>query len=553
MIPGGQNKMSAAIKFVESHRAGALFLIVVLGFALRIHGIAGTGFNEDEIFKLQASRAYLRGDFSQNLEHPMLLKSLVAGSLKLSDIWNRKLGRFGPLPEEFAVRLPNVAVGALTAVVVFAVAEQFFGFAVGLIGALFWSVGTIAIMINRVAKEDTLLVFFAWLGYYFYIRAKKASLTDPERSVRWYTASGSSFGLMLASKYFPHYLGLISLYYYVPQNRRKYPSLGWRGNLALLGMFSLAFAIANPAIFLPNTLKYMFHYAGEGTMTHRGYLAMGQFYFDDPAHLHGGMPFYFYPLILAVKTPIPVLLALAVGLVEIARRRREEGATFLLVMFLFWIVPFSILSAKWLRWMLSWMPTIYIIGAVGVVRIFSWLAELAKQHESRQGWITALTAALTLVFLALPVFSATQANPFYSLYLNPFGLGRSGYYFPHDELDDIGLRPAVDQICHVAPAGSTVVAEALPVISYYFHQCGRNDLRYVDLSNVAPESLSASGYLVVQEGRKYLDNIAIVRAVESAGSPAWTVMIGRTRAATVYQSSQLAELRAEHETSFSLR
>jgi len=63
MIPGGQNKMSAAIKFVESHRAGALFLIVVLGFALRIHGIAGTGFNEDEIFKLQASRAYLRGDF----------------------------------------------------------------------------------------------------------------------------------------------------------------------------------------------------------------------------------------------------------------------------------------------------------------------------------------------------------------------------------------------------------------------------------------------------------------------------------------------------------
>jgi len=46
---------------------------------------------------------------------------------------------------------------------------------VALLSALLWSAGTIAIMDNRLAKEDTLLVFFAWLGYYFYMRAKKAS------------------------------------------------------------------------------------------------------------------------------------------------------------------------------------------------------------------------------------------------------------------------------------------------------------------------------------------------------------------------------------------
>jgi hypothetical protein len=533
--------MSALTKFLEGHRAAALLLIVVLGFALRFRGIGQFGFNEDEFHKLEASRSYLHGDFAENLEHPMFLKSLVAGSLALTDSWNHRFGRFGNVTEETAVRLPNVVFGALTAVIVFVVAEQFFDVATGFLAALFWSVGTIAIMINRLAKEDTLLVFFAWLGYYFYIRAKKESLIDPERAVKWYAASGSSFGLMLASKYFPHYLGLIVLFYYLPRNRKQYPPFGWRGGVALLGMCAVVFGLANPVVFLPSTLKYMLHYAGEGTMTHRGYLAMGQFYFDDPAHLHGGMPFYFYSLLLAIKTPIPVLLALAVGLVEIVRRRREDGATFLLLMILFWIVPFSILSAKWLRWMLSWMPTIYIVAAVGASKLISWVTGVVRRHESRQAWTPALAAVLIVIFLAQPVFSATEASPFYSLYLNPLGLGRTGYYFPHDELDDIGLRPAVRQMCDSIPAGSPVVSEALPVVTYYFHQCGRDDLHYYDLSKIAPQSLPASAYFIVQEGRKYLDNFSTVRRLEAEESPASTVIIGRAQAAKVYRTSKAVD------------
>jgi len=70
------------------------------------------------------------------------------------------------------------------------------------------------------------------------------------------------------------------------------------------------------------------------------------------------MPFYFYLLMLAIKTQLPVLVALGVGLVEVVRRRKEAGASFLILMFLFWIVPFSLVSSKWLRWMLSWMPTV---------------------------------------------------------------------------------------------------------------------------------------------------------------------------------------------------
>ena len=55
----------------------------------------------------------------------------------------------------------------------------------------------------------------------------------------------------------------------------------------------------------------------------------------------------------------------------------------MILMSLFWIVPFSLLSAKWLRWMLSWMPTIYIIAAIGLVKIFSWTRNLMMKSRSR--------------------------------------------------------------------------------------------------------------------------------------------------------------------------
>jgi len=56
-----------------------LVLVVMLGFALRIRGSIVPGFNEDEVQKVNAAHAYLHGDFSRNLEHPMLMKSMGRG------------------------------------------------------------------------------------------------------------------------------------------------------------------------------------------------------------------------------------------------------------------------------------------------------------------------------------------------------------------------------------------------------------------------------------------------------------------------------------------
>lgn len=527
----------------KRQQIAALVLIVALGFGLRIRGLSRVGFNEDEVHKVEAARSYLQGNFSLNLEHPMLMKSLIAVSLEASDSWNRAPGRSHEVSEEVAVRLPNVIFGSLTAVVIFLLTQEFFDVEVGLLSALLWSIGTIAVMINREAKEDTLLVFFTWLAYYFYIRAKKVALTNHRVAQWYYGASGGSFGLMLASKYFPHYLGLIFVFYALLGDKEKFPPRRWRDTVLLLGTCALVFILADPVVLLPSTLQYMLHYAREGTMTHHGYLVMGHFYFDDPAHLHGGMPFYFYPLFLALKTPLPVLFALIVGMVETWKRRREPGFFFLIVMFLFWIVPFSLLSAKWLRYMLSWMPTVYIIAALGVVRISAWASGPVKVGPHRR-WAATLATALALVFAVEPVWASARSTPYCTLYLNPLGLGRTAYYFPHDEMNDMGLREAIAQICEQAPKGASVGGETAPVFAYYFHRFGRHDLRYFDLSDQTQRmEAPPTAYIVAQDGRKYYENFAFIQKVESYQTPIDTVEIGGAAAVRIYRDETFAELR----------
>ena len=165
----------------------------------------------------------------------MLMKSMIAISLGASRLLESPPRRSRQISEEVAVRLPNVIFGSLTAVVIFLLAQELFDTQIALLAAFFWSVGTFAIIVNRLAKEDTLLVFFTWLAFYFYYRAKTASKVDPQRSWRWYAAVGASFGLMLASKYFPHYLGIVILYWYLPWVRKGYPALSGRDYFAIFG------------------------------------------------------------------------------------------------------------------------------------------------------------------------------------------------------------------------------------------------------------------------------------------------------------------------------
>ena len=192
---------------------GTLALLIVLGLGLRLNQLGAIGFAEDEMNKLDAIRAYETGDFSANAEHPMVMKTLMLVSSHLAPTNS----------EEVALRLPNVLFGALTVVPLFLLTAAFFDRWTGLLAAAFWAVGINAITHNRIGKEDTLLVFFMLFAFYFFLRAKQTSPSDTSVRGRNYALSAMGFGLMIASKYFPHYLGLNMLFHHNFRVRKAEP------------------------------------------------------------------------------------------------------------------------------------------------------------------------------------------------------------------------------------------------------------------------------------------------------------------------------------------
>ena len=72
----------------------------------------------------------------------------------------------------------------------------------------------------------SILSFFMLFGFYFFLRAKQISPGDKPARHKRYVASAVSFGLMIASKYFPHYFGLNMLFHHIfhvrkPERRER--------------------------------------------------------------------------------------------------------------------------------------------------------------------------------------------------------------------------------------------------------------------------------------------------------------------------------------------
>lgn len=519
---------------LERHLVWVLVVFVVVGFGLRVHGLSEVGLAEDEARKVEAVRAYRAGDIAANAEHPMLMKTLIYVSTLAAETLRARFGV--EISDEAAVRFPNVLFGSLTAVPLFLLAAALFDRRIGLIAAALWSTGVNAITYNRIAKEDTLLVFFMLLAFYFYLRAKQASSREAKRKRRCYVLSGAAFGLMLASKYFPHYFGLNMLYHHLVRVRDRAPGEP-RGHTP--GVFYLimaaVFLLANPSVLLPQTWHYLTSYTSEQLLTHHGYLMGDRLYPNQMSSTPFGTPPYFYLLFLATKTPLLLLAALVVGLAVIARRWRAPGPAFLLMMFLLWIVPYSLVGAKWLRYTLSLMPFVYMIAAVGI----AWLAAAVKRFFAQQGLKRAapvVAASLAITFVAVPARAAFANGPHFGLYTNRLAKDRAGYYFPHDEFYDDGLREALLFVCENAPPGATVAHETPSATRYYLARCGRSDLQPRPLSDPAfgPDSAPRPTFYVLQRGRTYFENQAEMEQVRASARKVFEVVIKGKTAAEVY-------------------
>ena len=503
----------------------SLTLLVVLAFSLRVTQLDAAGFAEDEMNKLDAIHAYERGDFSANSEHPMIMKLLMWASLRGVPADS----------EEAALRLPNALIGALTVIPLFLLTATFFDRLTALLAAAFWAFGVNAITYNRIGKEDTLLVFFMLFAFFFFLRAKQIPPANTRSRALRYAASAVSFGLMIASKYFPHYLGLNLLFHHNFPVREAIPGEpsgkipGWFF-LVIIG----AFVLASPAILLPQVWEYMNAYMGERLLTHSGYLFAGHLYKNNMSSSpFWGTPLYFYLLFLAIKVPLLVLMAFLIGIVISVKRWRHAGHAFLLFMFLLWLVPYSLIGAKWLRYTLSVMPFVYMLAAVGVVGLIDWGR---RRFFKTQPGSLIFAVVVTAVFVVLPAKIAFASGPHYALYTNALAAGKGGYYFPHDEFYDDGLREAIKYICETAPTGATIAHETPAVTRHYLNSFGRSDLNSQAISAKEFDVRTARGpvYAVVQRGRTYFENRDEVEHVRAHFRRVHEVKIDGASAVEVY-------------------
>src|SRR2546423_2724213 len=267
-------------------------------------------------------------------------------------------------PAETAIRLPNALAGAGIAAVLFGVADLLFGGTIGAAAAIIWALDVNAIAINRIGKEDTFLLLFFLAGVFCYERAKRDGAQDLARAQRWYTLSGASFGLMLASKYMPQYLGVYALFNLLTD---RDPGRNKPDRLRHYGAMALTFVAANLPILRPSTWEYFARYVSGGMLAHHGYLYSGALYVTNVPISRLGVPMTFYLRLLATKVPLVVLAAAVPGVIEMVRRRRERGFVLLRVFAVFFILPYSLMAAKFLRYSLPMLATVDLIAAVGLV------------------------------------------------------------------------------------------------------------------------------------------------------------------------------------------
>jgi hypothetical protein len=506
-------------------RSASLALLIATALGIRLVSLGASGFSEDEIHKLQAVTAYDHFDLSANAEHPMLMKLACWTSMSAARWWNRHhvLGATAMISPEAAIRAPNAIVGGATALVLVLLGELLFNPTVGWLAGLFWTFDPNAVAINRIGKEDTFLVFFLLLATYLYERGKTDDARSRGMSGRWYNRSAVAFGLMLASKYMPHYFGLHSLFNVAdnPDPEDKTPDKRWSFFLTM----GAAFLVANFALLLPPTWRYLAAYAHGNLTIHSGYFFAHRLYVNTIEATPWGLPPTFYLTFIATKVPVVFLVAAAGGLVWSAGHPTHRGATFIRVFLIFTLLPYSLVASKFLRYMLPVLAVVDLAAAVGL----AWLLRALNLRR------LAMAAVVTLV-VGQGAIEQAAAAPFYGLAQNAIGgrLYAPGALFPDDEFYDAGVREAVAAIAAHAQRGAVISSDAAAVVSEYLAENARSDMESRSLSHDGIPMKAAERWAIVQDGHIYFENAAMIAGIRQHYRRWLVVRVAGAVAAEVY-------------------
>jgi hypothetical protein len=513
-------------------RVVALVVVTSLAFGYRAAALSTYGLSDDEVNKVQAIDQYRLGHFGANAEHPMLMKLAMWGSVDLASAWNHVAPAGDTIAIESALRLPNVLGGTLTTLVLFGLAELLFGTGVAVLASLLWALDVNAIAINRIGKEDTFLLFFFLLAMWCYERAKRQGVTDPTGAQRWYVRSGAAFGLMLASKYMPHYLGIYALFNVIAD---PHPGANRPKKIRYYGAMLAAFIAANVAVLMPGTWQYCMQYVVGTGLVHHGYPYAGHLYVTNIPISPLGVPATFYLRLLATKVPLAVLGATVAGLVELVRRRRERGFVLLRVWLVFVLIPYSLVAAKFMRYALPLFAAVDLVAAIGFIAGIGWL--LRKRWLSR---VTRVSVALVTLVVSIVALGAglQSAHPFYSLSRNAVGerIAAAGETFP-EEAYDYGVREAVAAIAGTTGPSAVVVSDVPAVVAYYLKAAGRTDLQVRSLSGQGIPDGRRPSWVIVQDDHATFENHDVVEQLRLQSVPWREFRAGDALTAQVFRIS----------------
>ena len=519
----------------------ALIVLVVAGLGFRVTGLSAEGLSEDELNKLNAVADYrAHGLTGANGEHPMLMKACQAVSIILAEKWNNTF-LSNPIAPETALRLPTAVVGALSAILIFLITSELFGVEVALIAAALWAFDPSAIGLNRIAKEDSFLVFFFLLANVFWLRGQRAAESTDSSPNKYYWLTAASYGAMVASKYVPHLFAISICYYWMFQGL---PETRWRlGKKRLLIFFTimgLVFLVLSPTVLLPETWRQMGLFAGGKRISHDGYEFMNHLYTQRFSDWLNGIPVYFYLVFTAVKLPLLAVLGFVACLPLLFRRKLGDGRYFILFWFLLWVVAFCFSGGKFTRYYTTILPAVLITSALGIQFAGRWLANRISDSVSLKHYVPAI---LAVIVIAGSVIDSVNAAPHFRLFLNSIGGGTNwaGYYFPHDEFYDASMRDAIAEIATRARTGARVASESPSLAAYYAERAKRTDLVCISLSDPdAVKQLAVGDYVIVARGRRYFSNDALISTLRDHATPIAELKLGVVPSAKIYELDQSA-------------
>jgi 4-amino-4-deoxy-L-arabinose transferase-like glycosyltransferase len=511
----------------------ALALLVMAALGLRLAGLAAEGFADDEVHKWLAATRYLHGDFGgDDVEHPMLMKSLVALALAASR---------GTLAPETLTRLPSAVAGALTVLAGALLGRRLFGRAAGLLGAALLAFAPTAVGYQRIAKEDTLLGLFFTLCLWCLAEARAAAEDRRAGEQRRFEAwSAALLGAAFASKYFVFYF-LIPLFSYAWLERCS----AWRVPLrrwAVLVLVALAVFLAlNWAPLLPGTADYMVRYIrGDVVGGDRGVsesiLFMGRLY-GNLALRGDATPWWFFGAFAAFKFA-PVTALLGFGGLGLALVRRAPAHRVLLPWLAIFLAFSLVAGAKYGRFFISAMPAFLLLSAHAGAELARWTAaRLATWRRASPVRVGRWAAAAVAVALVAPEAQAAIAHaPHQRLYLSPLvGGDRSiTWFLPHCDYFDAGVREAVEWVAARAEPGAEVASEVDWTVRLYAQGAGRTDLVSSPIVIGRACHTGRPCYVLVQAGRLYRHNEQAVAQLRSR-EPMFVSRIRGTDAVRVYR------------------